>query len=241
MKAFVLAGGLGTRLRPRFGDLPKGLAPIGGRPFLAHQLERLAGSGVRAVVLCAGHGADALRDALGDGAAFGVSIEWSVEPEPLGTGGALRYAARFVTGPALVLNGDTLAPCDPWALERERWEHGAIGAVALYRVEDAASRGRVERGKEGAVARFTEKDAGFRGPAWVNGGMYAFSPRLWVELGRRPAGALSLERDVLPDLARRGELRALEVEGEFWDIGTPEDWERAERRFGPVAERRLGT
>lgn len=229
MKAFVLAGGLGTRLRPRFGELPKGLAPLGGRPFLAHQLEWLARFAVRDVVLCAGFGADRLREALGDGAAFGVRLEYSIETEPLGTGGALRLAARFVNGPALVVNGDTLAPCDPWGIERTRWEWGAEGAVALYQVADAASRGRVECDEEGRVVRFVEKDAAHAGPAWVNGGLYAFSSRLWRRL---PPGVSSLERDVLPALASAGRLQGVALEGTFFDIGTPEEWERAERQFG---------
>jgi NDP-sugar pyrophosphorylase family protein len=228
MKAFVLAGGLGTRLRPRFGDLPKALAPVGGRPFLEHPLRWLAAHRIRDVVVCAGHGADALRVALGDGAALGVRLAWSVEPEPLGTGGALRFAAAHLDGPALVLNGDTLLDCDPWTLERARWERGAEGAVALYRVDDAASRGRVECGPGGRVERFVEKDPGFRGPAWVNGGLYALSTRVWARI---PAGVCSLERDVLPGLARDGRLTGLESAGEFHDIGTPEDWARTERRF----------
>lgn len=228
MKAFVLAGGLGTRLRPRLGELPKALAPVGGRPFIERPLRWLASHGVRQVVLCAGYGADALRAALGDGDALGVRLAWSVEGEPLGTGGALAFAAAHVDGPALVLNGDTLLDCDPWTLERARWERGALGAVALYRVEDAASRGRVEFEPGGRITRFVEKDAAFRGPAWVNGGLYAVAPALWRRL---PAGASSLERDVLPGLAGEGRLTGLETAGEFCDIGTPEEWERAGRRF----------
>ena len=229
MIAFILAGGLGTRLRPRFGDLPKGLAPLGGRPFLARQLEWLAAHGVRRAVLCAGYGADRLRETLGDGAALGVRLEYSVEDEPLGTGGALRLAGRFVDGPALVANGDTLSDCDPWLLERARWERGALGAVALYRVEDAASRGRVECDDGGRVVRFVEKDESHRGPAWVNGGLYAFAPWLWR---RMPvAAAFSLERELLPALAAEGRLAGVALEGAFCDIGTPEEWERAERWF----------
>jgi NDP-sugar pyrophosphorylase family protein len=229
VRAFVLAGGLGTRLKPRFGDLPKPLAPVGGRPFLSHQLEWLASHGIREVVLCVGHGADQVRAALGDGASHGVRLQYSVEDQPLGTGGALRLAARFVDGPALVANGDTLAPVDPWALERARWERGAVGAVALFRVADAAARGRIERDDAGRVTRFTEKDVAALGPAWVNGGLYAFDPALWRRLPA--AGACSLERDVLPVLAAEGRLEGFEVAGEFYDIGTPEEWERAERRF----------
>lgn len=227
MKAFVLAGGLGTRLKPRFGDLPKPLAPLGGRPFLARQLEWLAARGVSRAVILAGYGAEQVRAALGDGRALGLALEYSVEPEPLGTGGALRLAAGFVDGPALVVNGDTLGECDPWTLERDRWERGALGAVALYRVGDAAGRGRVEHAG-GRVSRFVEKDAGHRGPAWVNGGQYAFSPALWRHL---PEGSSSLERDVLPELAARGMLAGSEVAGRFWDIGTPEDHARAEREL----------
>lgn len=229
MRAFVLAGGLGTRLKSRFGDLPKGLAPLGGRPFLARQLEWLREAGLRDVVMCAGHGSEQLREALGGGGSLGLSLSWSVEPEPLGTGGALRFAAGFVDGPALVVNGDTLPECDPWELERERWEHGAIGAIALFEVGDARARGRVECDGEGRIERFVEKDPALRGSAWVNGGLYAFDPVLWQRL---PEGPSSLERDVLPPLAAAGRIRGFRSPGAFFDIGTPEEWERAERRFG---------
>ncbi len=224
----MLAGGLGTRLRPQFGELPKSLAPLGGRPFLARQLEWLAAHGISRAVLCAGYGADAMRAAIGDGSAWGVEVIWSVEPEPLGTGGALWLARAHADGPALVLNGDTLLECDPWRLEQHRWSRGAWGAIALYRVDDAASRGRVECASGGSVTRFVEKDAAFRGPAWVNGGLYAFSSWLWRRL---PAGVSSLERDILPALAAEGRLEGLELPGSFWDIGTPEEWARAEARF----------
>jgi NDP-sugar pyrophosphorylase family protein len=184
---------------------------------------------VRDVVLCVGHGAEQVRAALGDGARLGVRLSYSAESEPLGTAGALRLARAHLGGPALVLNGDTLAPCDPWALERARWEAGALGAVALFRVADASARGRVERGSGGRIVRFVEKDPAHSGPAWVNGGVYAFAPRAWGYIpGEGPA---SLERDVLPALAAEGRLQGCETAGEFWDIGTPEDWERAQRRF----------
>jgi len=226
VKAFILAGGLGTRLQPRFGSLPKPLAPLGGRPFLARQLEWLAAAGVEHAVILAGHGAEQLRAELGERTA-GVALAWSVEPQPLGTAGALRLAAQFLDGPAFVLNGDTLVEGDPWALERDRWERGALGAVALYEVADARARGRVETAPDGRITRFVEKDDAWRGPAWVNGGLYAFPPAFWRELAAGP----SLERDVLPAVAARGLLHGRRCPGRFWDIGTPEDWERAEREL----------
>ena len=226
MKAFVLAGGFGTRLRPRFGDLPKPLVPLAGRPFLERQLAWLHAAGIREAVLCVGYGADQVRAALGDGGSLGVRIVYSAEREPLGTGGALKLAEPFVDGPSLVANGDTLVTCEPWAIERARWESGWIGAIGLFRVAEAASRGRVECGPDGRVLRFLEKDPEHRGPAWVNGGVYTFSAALWRHL---PAGPSSLERDVLPALAERGRLGGVQVDGEFFDIGTPEEWERAAR------------
>ena len=228
MRAFVLAGGEGTRLKPRFGDLPKPLAPVGGRPFLERQLEWLRERGVRDVVLCVGHGADAVRDTLGDGGRLGMRLLYSVEDGPLGTGGALRHAAPQVDGPCWVINGDTLPEADPWVVERARWEAAALGAIALFEVEDGRSRGCVECDPDGRVRRFVEKDASAAGRAWVNGGLYAFSPRLWRRL---PAGPSSLERDVLPELAAAGRLVGVRLAGTFYDIGTPAEWERAERRF----------
>jgi NDP-sugar pyrophosphorylase family protein len=227
VNAFVLAGGLGTRLRPRFGDLPKPLAPLGGRPFLARLLEWLTRHGIRESVLCVGHGADQVRETLGDQVA-GMKLHYSVEHEPLGTGGALKLAASHVDGSALVVNGDTLPDCEPWAVERARWESGALGSVGLFRVDDAQSRGRVELGDDDRIAAFVEKDERFRGAAWVNGGVYAFSPRVWRRL---PEGPSSLERDVLPALAAEGLLAGCRCEGQFFDIGTPEEWERAEREL----------
>jgi len=227
MRALVLAGGLGTRLQPRFGDLPKPLAPVGGEPFLARQLAWLGAHRVREAVLLVGHGAERVRATLGDGA-HGVRLEYSEEREPLGTGGALRLAAPWVDGPVLVVNGDTLPECDPWVLERARWEHGALGAVALFRVGDAQGRGRVEADDAGRVRAFVEKDPDFRGGAWVNGGLYTFGPALWRRL---PDGPSSLERDVLPALAAEGRLHGERCAGTFWDIGTPDDFERAEREL----------
>jgi len=228
LRVFVLAGGLGTRLAHSIGDLPKALAPIGGRPFLERQLAWLAKQGLADVVLCVGHGAEQVEQALGDGQALGVSLHYSRESSPLGTGGALAQARSWVQGASLVVNGDTLADIDLWALERARWEHGLVGALALFRIDDAQASGRVECDGEDRVTRFVEKDTSHRGEAWVNGGCYAFGPALWDWL---PAGASSLERDVLPRLAKAGQLIGHAAEGSFWDIGTPQGLERAERRF----------
>ena len=228
MRAFVLAGGLGTRLRERFGDLPKPLVPVGGKPFLARQLEWLAAHEVREVVLCVGHGWEQVRKTLGDGAAAGVRLHYSREDEPLGTGGALKLAEPFVEGPSLVVNGDTLPELDPRSLERAREACGATGAVALFELPDVSASGRALLGEQGRITAFAEKDTEHRGAGWVNGGCYSFDRSFWSWL---PEGPSSLERDVLPKLAAAGELIGQQVAGAFFDIGTPAGWERAERRF----------
>jgi NDP-sugar pyrophosphorylase family protein len=104
-----------------------------------------------------------------------------------------------------------------------------LGAVALYEVGDARARGRVETRHDGGIARFAEKDVAHVGSALVNGGVYAFDPAVWTWIPR--SGAASLERDVLPRLAAAGLLAGHRNAGEFWDIGTPEEWARAERHF----------
>lgn len=228
MRVFVLAGGLGTRLAHAIGDLPKALAPVAGRPFLERQISWLSGQGLGDIVLCVGHGGEQVERAFGDGEKLGVRLQYSRETQPLGTAGALAQARSFLLGPSLVMNGDTLAELDLWALERARWERGAVGALALFRLDDARASGRVECDDDGHVTRFVEKDAGHVGPAWVNGGCYAFGPELWDAL---PSGASSLERDVLPGLASARQLVGHAAEGSFWDIGTPQGLERAERRF----------
>jgi len=228
VRAFVLAGGMGTRLRDRFGDLPKPLVPVGGKPFLTRQLEWLAAHELREVVLCVGHGADQVRQAVGDGAAAGVRIFYSREVEPLGTGGALKLAESFVEGPSLVINGDTLPDLEPASLERVRQARAATGAVALFALDDVSASGRVECDEEGKIIAFAEKDSERRGRGWVNGGCYSFDVSLWSWL---PEGPSSLERDVLPRLAAAGALVGQKIDGAFFDIGTPAGWERAERRF----------
>jgi NDP-sugar pyrophosphorylase family protein len=177
--------------------------------------------------LCLGHGAESVREAIRG--VSGMTLHLSIETEPMGTGGALWLARGHVRGPALVINGDTLPGCAPWGLERSRWESGCAGAIGLFHVDDARERGRVEVDAEGRIASFAEKDPAHRGGAWVNGGLYAFSPFLWSRL---PAGPGSLERDVLPGWAASRWLAGHPCEERFYDIGTPEGWERAERELG---------
>jgi D-glycero-alpha-D-manno-heptose 1-phosphate guanylyltransferase len=219
-EAVILAGGLGTRLRAVVRDVPKPLAPVAGRPFLHWLIEGLARQGIRRAVLATGYMADAIRAACGDAHA-GVMLVHAPEPAPLGTGGALWAALAHVAGErAFVLNGDTWLglPLAPLAAEAP----GADLVLAVRPVPDRARYGSVVvRGNE--VLGLEEK--GPAGPGLVNAGTYLVRQDLPA---RRPiAGAFSLEAEVL---ARPEglDLRAHRTEAPFLDIGTPEDFARAQ-------------
>jgi NDP-sugar pyrophosphorylase family protein len=226
VSAAVLAGGLGTRLRSVVADRPKVLAPVAGRPFLAHLLGQLARAGVRDAVLLVGYGADQVKAAFG-GEYGGVRLTYSAEPAPLGTGGAVRHALPLLRGRSvLLLNGDSYCDADLAAL---RDAHAADATLTLTRVEDAARFGRVVLGAGDRVTDFGEKRPD-PGPGWINAGVYLFRRDL---LGAVPAGVpVSLERDVLPGWVRAGGVRGFRG-GRFIDIGVPESYAAADDFFAP--------
>lgn len=224
MRVFILAGGLGTRLRPVVTDLPKAMAPIRGKPFLQHQIEWLMAQGFDHFVLCVGYRHEAIAHHFGDGARFGARVEYSVEPEPLGTGGALRLARPWFDGDALVLNGDTLLDADLHLLVDCHRAGGAAISVGAVRQADASRSGTLEFDAAGRVSAFVEKGA--RSSGWVNAGAYAVSPSAFDHFPERPA--LSLERDVFPRMAAARALSACPLPGGFVDIGTPESYAAAQ-------------
>jgi NDP-sugar pyrophosphorylase family protein len=236
VKAFVLAGGFGTRLLPAFSDGPKALAPVGGRPFLERLLEILRAEEIADVVLCTGHRAAEIEAQVGDGAAYGLHVVHSVEPGPLGTGGALAHARAHVAGPSLVLNGDTLVRGFRAPLELAHRRLGACATVALALGGAAAASGNVDLDACGRVIRFAEKPPeGFTG-GLLNAGVYLLEPEVFHAI---PAGrAVSLEREVLPRLLAEGRTvaGALLKDG-FVDLGTPEGLARAEAAVAAAAPR----
>jgi D-glycero-alpha-D-manno-heptose 1-phosphate guanylyltransferase len=233
----VLAGGLGTRLRPAFADHPKVLAPVHGRPFLTYLLDHLAGAGAGEVVLRTGHRADEVRAALG-GSYAGLRLVYSAEPSPLGTAGALRHALPLLGAETiLLLNGDSFCDVDLAALARRHRAGTARLTMALARVPDASRFGRVERGPGGRVLRFEEKREE-KLSGWVNAGVYLLDRALVGE--EVPAGRpVSLEREVLPALAARGLVRGFPSPGPLLDIGTPESYAGAGAFFEPAVVRGL--
>lgn len=226
-QAIVLAGGFGTRLRTVVADLPKPLAPVAGRPFLAWLLDALAEGGLRRVVLATGFMADAVESFAGR-RWNGMAVAYSREDAPLGTGGAVRRAARQLDrGGAHVVNGDTFLRYAPAALEAATEAAGVDAGVALAHVDDVSRYGAVEVA-EGRVHRFREK--GGAGPGLVNAGCYFLSPRALAGLPAKEC--FSLEHEVLEPMAARGQLAAFDRTAGFIDIGVPEDYHRAQGLFG---------
>ncbi len=225
--AVILAGGRGTRLAGVVADRPKPLAPVAGRPFLEWLLLALRARGIRRALLLGGHLGDRLETwARSAGPRLGMDLPVTVEPRPRGTGGALRLALPAVAeDPLLVLNGDSLvAPLPLETLAARHRETGAAATLLAVTVPDASRFGTLALDGAGRVREFREKDpAG--GPGTVSAGVCLLS-RAVVEA--IPAGrAVSLEREVLPALAARGELAALPVAGRLLDIGTPESFRAA--------------
>ncbi|MET0894902.1 MAG: nucleotidyltransferase family protein, partial [Acidimicrobiia bacterium] len=176
MKAVVLVGGAGTRLRPLTYDVPKPLLPIANRAFLDRQLEWLAAHGIDEVVLSLGYLPDAFEAHF---AAHGapMKIRFAVEDEPLGTAGAIRFAADGIDERVLVCNGDVLTGLDVAALVRFHEERGAEATIALTRVDDPSAFGVVPTRGDGEVVAFVEKPAPGKAPTnWINAGTYVLEP-----------------------------------------------------------------
>jgi mannose-1-phosphate guanylyltransferase len=219
-QALILAGGLGTRLRPVTEKIPKVLMPVGERFFLHHLLTMLAASGVRDVLLLIGHLGEQVVEAVGDGARYGCRIAYSIEPELLGTGGAIKHAAAQVADEFFVLNGDTYLPLDYRALE-QRWEErraGLEGLLVVYDNHERVAPGNVRLDDGELVAEY-RKDAGAEG-GYVDAGVQVFKKTILDMIPDR--GVVSLEQEVFPKLIAGRRLGAYATSTRYYDIGTPE-------------------
>lgn len=222
----ILCGGLGTRLRPAVSDRPKVLAPVAGEPFLGHLLAHLERQGVQEVVLSTGYLGEQIAEYAGNGAHWDLRIRYAEEPEPLGTGGALRFAAKTarLDEAFIAMNGDTFFSGNlKWLIEAHETRE-AVATLALVEVEEDTRYGTVETDETGAVTAFWEKEAARTAPAWINAGVYVLGPALIAMI---PEGKVSLERDVFPRFVGRGLYGSAFPDADFLDIGTPEDYGRA--------------
>ena len=216
----ILAGGEGTRLRPLTSTVPKPVVPLVDRPFIAYMLEWLAAHGVDDVIMSCGFLATGVRNVLGDGSALGLRLRFAEEPEPRGTGGALKFAESMLDERFLMLNGDVLTDLDLTAQMAQHAATGAVGTLALVPVEDPSAYGLVRLEADGAVREFVEKPSSDQiDTNLISAGAYVLE-RSVLEL-IPPGRQVSIEREVWPQLIGHG-LYGFASDSYWLDIGTPE-------------------
>ncbi|HUG54367.1 MAG TPA: NDP-sugar synthase [Vicinamibacteria bacterium] len=240
MKAVILAGGEGTRLRPLTLGLPKPVVPVVDRPFLRHQLDLLARAGVSEIVFSVAYQPERIQAVFGDGRSLGRRIHYAVEETPLGTGGAVKNAERYLDDVTIVFNGDVLTDVDLPAVVQSHRESGARATLVLTPVPNPAAYGLVETDAQGRVKSFIEKptDPGQITTDTINAGIYVLDTGT---LSLMPAGENhSIERAFFPSLLRRGDPVQAWIHRGYWiDIGTPAKYLQVHRdvlhRRFPVA------
>ncbi len=220
VQAVILAGGLGTRLRPVTHDIPKVLVPIAGRPFLHYVLDMLSENGIKKIILCVGHLGDQVVDNVGNGEDFGCKVEYSFEEELLDTGGAIKNAESLLEDEFLVLNGDTYHPIDHRSLIRfwhERAE-GYEGVIVLYENKELIVPNNVRVDDSGNVIEYDK--AGLEGNCYVDGGVQIF--KKWVFRDIPLNSVVSLEKDIYGRVIDRKRMAAYVSPIRYYDIGTPD-------------------
>ena len=229
MRAVVLVGGFGTRLRPLTNDRPKQMLPIVGVPMIERVVATLGSHGVTEAVLSLGYRPDAFTDAYPDGICAGVLLHYAVEPDPLDTAGAVRYAALSagIDDTFIVVNGDVLTDLDVTELWNFHKSHGAEGTIALTPVDEPSHYGVVPIDDDGRVIEFVEKPAPGTAPTnWINAGTYVLEPSVLdrIAVDRK----VSIERETFPSMVADESLYALHSDAYWIDAGTPAAYLRAQ-------------
>jgi len=224
VKAVIIAGGFGTRLRPVSCTRPKHLFPIAGKPLLDWTLERLAKNGVNETVFAVNYMSEAFVQRYGK-SAYGMKIHYAYESKPLGTAGCVKNAEKIIghNEDFLLLNGDIISNVDFAHLMNQHAKNRCTATITLHRVNDPSRYGVVELAKRNRVKRFIEKPPRENAPSnMINAGVYALSPRI---LNLIPSGrCVSIEREVFPRLAEDNELFGYEFDGLWVDVGEPSDF-----------------
>ena len=227
MKAVILVGGEGTRLRPLTCNVPKAMVPILNRPFMEHLLGYLKKHGIREVILAMGYLPEPIQGYYGDGAGLGLKLTYMVEDEPLGTAGAVKNAESLLDDTFIVFNGDILTEIDLTAMVRRHREIKPRVSIALTLVDNPTMFGVVETDDAGMVQRFVEK------PSWdqvtsnmINAGIYIVEPDVLEYVP--PSTPWMFEKHLFPLLLQKGEpVMGYPSEAYWIDIGTPEQYLKA--------------
>lgn len=227
IEVFILCGGEGKRLRSLVSDLPKPMAPIGSKPFLHFLVEDIVRQGFRNICFLTSYKSEIIKNYFQENFQH-LSMRFSNEENPLGTGGAIFLAEKSSSFEKyLVINGDTFFHIDLRDFIKN-WQPGSL-KIALKKMPDISRYGRVEVGKNDEILSFIEKDAGTTGGAegLINGGIY-LCDRTLCAIGREKKGFVSLEKDIFPLLLKQNKLFSQAFSNDFIDIGIPEDYIKAQ-------------
>lgn len=222
MEALILVGGMGTRLSPVIGNMPKAMADVAGRPFLSYLLDQLKGQGFCDICLAVGYRSEIISDYFKDGSDFGVNLTYSKEVQPLGTGGAIKRAAGKLSKEFLVLNGDSyldISFSDLISFHREKM---ALVTLALTECVKADRYGLVHLGINNKIIGFREKVPAVQGST-INAGLYVVNNLCLSDVPENVP--VSFERDILPHYVNKG-LYGMKVQSFFIDMGTPSSYEQ---------------
>lgn len=226
MKTLLLAGGLGTRLRPLTENLPKPMAPIANRPWLEHLITYLRDQGINQFVIASHHCSDVIKNYFGDGKRFGVDIEYSDETHQMGTAGAIKNAERFLKERFLVVNADIVHLPNLIPLLEFHEQSGGIATIALTEVDDPSSFGVVQLDDSSRILRFVEKPRREEAPSnLINAGLYILEPEVmrYIPAGRE----VSIERETFPTLIQKSKSVYGKISSGYWfDMGTPERYRK---------------
>lgn len=229
MKAVILAGGLGKRLRSIVADRPKPMVEIDSKPFLEYQIDFIKKFEIKELILCVGHLHEWIMEYFGNGRSRGIDIKYSIEKEPLGTAGALKNAESYLKGPFLMLNGDSyfdvnLTRLLRFHLKKKMDGSNCLGTILLTRTESTKDYGTVELGADNEILTFAEKAENKNGSSGlVNAGIYVLESELLKLISANKK--TSLEQEIFPlAISQNHPLYGLQSDGFFVDIGTPEGY-----------------
>jgi D-glycero-alpha-D-manno-heptose 1-phosphate guanylyltransferase len=222
MKAIILAGGEGKRLRSVINDVPKPMAPINEKPFLEYLILQLRKQNIKDIIFSIGYKGSIIKSYFQNGDNWDINIEYSEEDKPLGTGGALRNAGELIDDEQfIVMNGDSFFDIEFKQLISFHEEKQAVVTISLAYAETIERYGQVEIGNDGEITKFIEKGNSVSS-GYINGGIYLLTSKLINEI---PFGQVSLETEVFPRLINKG-LFGVRFKSYFIDIGKPEEYQR---------------